>query len=647
MDAALRQLIRVSRAVGKDTSLVQGGGGNTSVKTRDGRRMYIKASGTALKDMAEGRGWRRLGVKSVLAILDEESLRGLDEGPRESRVMDRLLTSCDDGLADDARPSVESHLHAFLGRCVVHLHPVAVGSYVCAKNGRAALARLFGGRERPPLWVPYADPGYRLAVRIRRLIREYAERHGTGPSVLFLEKHGVIVSADTPERALAEVRRTVAICEGKSRPVRPARALSARREEVAGLKLGIRRAYFEATGKRVAVKHFAGEMVARFLGRRNARRLVSPAALTPDEFAYAGGPPLWVERGAADSILAGLRRRMKRDGRPAMSFLVPRVGLFVAGSENSIELVKEVVTASLAVRVGASAHGGVMALNRRQRDFIANWEMEGFRKQVAGLGGDGELMGQIAVVTGAGSGLGRSIAAGLARAGATLALADIDVSSAEQTAAAIGKETPAACAAAVACDVTSEEQVERAVQGVVDRWGGVDILVNAAGIAPPYSLVDLPVGQWQRALDINLTGYFLMARSAARVMIEQGMGGSKSGLEASRENTAYNATKAGEIHMARGWALELGEHGIRTNSVAPGNVFEGSQVWNPDYMKACARKYGIKPEEVIPHYVNMTALKRRITGRDVADAVVFLCSERARTITGQTLVPDSGQVMVR
>ena len=122
---------------------------------------------------------------------------------------------------------------------------------------------------------------------------------------------------------------------------------------------------------------------------------------------------------------------------------------------------------------------------------------------------------------------------------------------------------------------------------------------------------------------------------------------SKSGLEASRNNTAYNATKAGEIHMARGWAMELGEHGIRVNCVCPGNVFEGSKIWNPQYIRACAKKCGIKPEEVIPYYVNKTCLKREIKGRDVADSVVFLCSDSARTITGQILVPDSGQVMVR
>ena len=260
----------------------------------------------------------------------------------------------------------------------------------------------------------------------------------------------------------------------------------------------------------------------------------------------------------------------------------------------------------------------------------------------------GELAGHLALVTGAGSGLGRSIALGLARAGACVGLADIDLKGAEVTAREIGT-----AALPLRCDVTSETEVSRAVDAVLDRWGGLDILINAAGIAPAYPLVELPVAQWRQALEVNLTGYFLMGQAAARIMIRQGMGGSiivlssKSGLEASRDNSAYNATKAGEIHLARGWALELGEHGIRVNAVAPGNVFAGSRIWNPKYIRACARKYGIRPGDVIPYYVGKTALQREIVGEDVAEAVVFLCSDRAAKITGQTLVVDGGQVMVR
>jgi len=653
MDRALRNLIRISKEVGKDTSLVQGGGGNTSVKAADGRHMFVKASGTALKDMDPRRGWRRLRLDSVLAILDEESLAGLDPVEREGRVISLLRAACDDDVGDDSRPSVESHLHALLGRCVIHLHPVAVGAYVCARRGREKVARLFRGEDFPPLWVPYGDPGYRLAVKVRRLVGEYVKQHGGQPSVLFLEKHGILVAADSADEALERVRRTIAICKRGLRQERGARPKAPDRERTVSLKLAIRRGVFESTGRYAAVRHYIDRNIAGFLARKDATKLLASPALTPDEFAYASGPPLWVEDADGSRIGKLIKRQLDRGERAPASFLAPGVGLFVTGTDRTIPTIRDVVAASLQIRAAAAGFGGPRALNRRQREFIASWEMESFRRRVAGMVEGGELTGQVAVVTGAGSGLGRSIALGLARAGASVAIADVDLQSAGETVALIGEGIANGSAAAVRCDVTREKAVEDAFASVLERWGGLDILVNAAGIAPAHPLVDLPVEEWRAALEVNLTGYFLMARAAARTMIRQGMGGSiinlssKSGVEASRNNTPYNATKAGELHMARGWALELGEHGIRVNSVAPGNVFEGSKIWSPEYIRVCAEKYGIEPEEVIPYYIDKTALKRDITGRDVADAIVFLCSDKARTITGQTLVADGGQVMVR
>ncbi len=264
-----------------------------------------------------------------------------------------------------------------------------------------------------------------------------------------------------------------------------------------------------------------------------------------------------------------------------------------------------------------------------------------------------ELNGETAIITGAGSGLGRGIAIGIARAGANVAIADINKEEAMQTCKIIKEEMPDISTVDVLCDVTNEADVERTFATVKESFDSLNILVNAAGVAPAGALVDMPVDKWRFALEVNLTGYFLMAKHAARLMIDQGTGGSiinlssKSGLDASKNNTPYNATKAGEIHMARGWAVELGQHNIRVNCVCPGNVFEGSKIWNPEYIKICAKKYGIKPEEVIPYYVSKTILNKEIKGQDIADAVVFLASDKSRMITGQTLVVDAGQVMVR
>ncbi len=699
MNEALADLIRISNVMGKDSTLVQGGGGNTSVKSADGKYMYIKASGTALKDMTTKKGWRRLRLDSVLSIIKDKSIVRLDAQAREIEVVNRLLLACDDEVTSGARPSVESHLHAFLDRCVIHLHPIAVGAYVNAKNGKAKLGKLFkgtappkrlsqGGRplagtskSLPSLWVPYTDPGFTLAKRIEKLVVHYENRFGKKPAILFLQKHGLFISADTADAALRLVRKIIKLCSSKLKKPKAHKPKTLVYEDIVAAKLAIRKAVFDATGQYLPVDYFlTTEPLAAFMRRKDAAKLLATPAMNPDELVYANGSAIWLgprkrkkngvrkplENCNVNTITRKLRALVNKGQKPAAAFLVKGMGLFVAAPKKAAPVIAEITLCSLLVRTYAAKFGGVLALTKREQDFINNWEAEAFRKKLASGDREGELKNRIAVVTGAGSGLGRSIAISLARAGAMVGLADIDTEAAEETAALIKGDSGEECATgeqaeviAVQCNVTSEASIRRGFKAVLGNWGGLDILVNAAGpvrdptgkvsngagVAPAYPLVDMPVDKWRLALEVNLTGYFLVAKEAARIMIQQGMGGSiinissKSGLEASRNNTAYNATKAGEIHMARGWALELGEYGIRVNCLAPGDVFEGPRIWNPEYIKVCAKKYGIKPEEVIPYYVSKTALNREITGHDIADSVVFLCSDRARTITGQTLAP--------
>jgi len=653
VDTALADLINISNVVGKDTLLVQGGGGNTSVKTADGKYMYIKASGTALKDMNKHAGWRRMNIDAVLDIIKDPTLARLDVHTREIEVVNRLGLCCDDDVKSGARPSVEAHLHAKLDDCVIHLHPVVVGAYVNAKNGKTLVEKLFAPEKYPLLWVPYIDPGFMLGKEMSKLVSGYQSRYGRKPQIMFLEKHGLFVAHHSPKAAMQLVHKVIGMLSSKLKQPKAAGKVRVSQDTITVAKLAIRKAVHEATGKYESVHFFMNDTIAAFMARKDAGKLLAVGALSPDELVYANGAPLWFDKCDACKIATKLKAQINKGQKPAAAFLLKGVGLFVSADEKTAPIVNDIAASSFFIRTNAAALGGVHVLTKRQADFISNWEAEVFRKQLVGSSSNGELKNRIAIITGAGSGLGRSIAIGLARAGAMVAIADVDTTAAQETLAMIKRELPKASAMTLKCNVISEEDVRSGFELLVERWGGLDIVVNAAGIAPAYPLVNLPVDNWRLALEINLTGYMLMAQAAARVMIKQGMGGSiinissKSGLDASKNNTPYNATKAGELHIARGWAMELGQFGIRVNCVAPGNVFEGSKIWNPEYIKACAKKHGIKPEEVIPYYVNKTALKREIKGQDIADAVVFLCSEKARTITGQTLVTDSGQAMVR
>ncbi len=395
MDKALAELIKISNVTGKDPTLVQGGGGNTSVKTADGRYMYIKASGTALKDMNEKRGWRRMRLEPVLAILKDKSLPKMDASTREPEVVNRLLLACDDNVKIIARPSVEAHLHACLDRCVIHLHPSAAGAYANAKNGKARLEKLFKDESLPPLWVPYTDPGYMLAKRIARLVDDYQKQFGEMPAILFLEKHGLFITAKTATGALRLVHRVMNRCCSRLKQPKTGIAKSVKREIINDVKLCIEKAYFEATGKSAAIWYYYNDAIADFLLQKDAKKMLN-GSLTPDELVYANGPAMWVElkksnksysdvmlEGISDSIAGRLKRQIDTGRKISAAFLVKDIGLFVAGTEKIAPTVRDIVLYSIFIRTNANRMGGILTLNKRQEDFINNWESEAFRKKLA------------------------------------------------------------------------------------------------------------------------------------------------------------------------------------------------------------------------------------------------------------------------
>ena len=392
INKALADLIKISNITGKDSTLIQGGGGNTSVKTADGRYMYIKASGTDLKDMNTHAGWRKLRLDSVLAIIKDKSIAKLDVYRRETKVVNRLLLACDDKLTGDARPSIEAHLHAMLGKCVIHLHPVAVLSFACAKNGKAELEKLFKKIENrklkiknslPPLWVPYAHPGFALAKKIAKLNADYQNRFGRKPAVLFLQKHGLLISADGPNAALRLLRSVINRCAGKLKCPKADKAKPLNQEIIADVKLCIRRAFYEATGRYAVISYFYNDEIAAFWRQKNAQKLLMPPALTPDELLYANGPAMWVQDCVPKKIARRLTSQIRKGKKPPVAFLVKDAGLFVVGMEKIAAAVRDIVKNSFVIRTNASRLGGILTLNYAEQDFINRWEADAFRKKLA------------------------------------------------------------------------------------------------------------------------------------------------------------------------------------------------------------------------------------------------------------------------
>jgi rhamnose utilization protein RhaD (predicted bifunctional aldolase and dehydrogenase) len=277
---------------------------------------------------------------------------------------------------------VEAHLHAWLDKCVIHLHPSAVGAYHNAKNGRARLEKLFKDEKLPPLWVPYTDPGFMLARKIARLVEDYQNRLGKSPTILFLHKHGLFITAKTADGALRLVRRVIKQCNDPLRQPKAGSAKTIEQQKISDYKLCIERACSKALRTRQQIWYYYNDAIADFLNQKNAKKMLS-GSLTPDELVYANGAAMWIEKCDWQSIAGRLKQQIQKGQKPAAAFLVKDVGLFVAGTEKIAPTVCDIVLYSLFIRTNANRMGGIVTLNKRQEDFINNWESEAFRKNLA------------------------------------------------------------------------------------------------------------------------------------------------------------------------------------------------------------------------------------------------------------------------
>ena len=661
-------LVYQSRLIGADPSLVVWGGGNTSIKVdqkdfrgRDTEVIIVKGSGFDLKTI-ERSHFSALRLEDILPLFQREAMSD-DE-------MVAYLNRCmlDPGAP---RPSIETLLHAFLpAMAVAHSHADAVVALTNTKDAQQVLQTVYSGQVAV---IEYIRPGFLLSKKVGEAVRGNPQIAG-----VVLANHGLFTWGDTAKGAydahidLVTRAEDYAGAQPAGKKVfgalaqRPLEA--ARRREVATAVAPTLRGMV-SKGRRAVLRYDDSPDVLDFVGSERGRELSGIGPATPDHLLQTKRKPLWVDVDDPEDVpmlLQSLRQGVERaaeeysqrykehdtGGEPMLDpyprvVLVPGVGMWTTGRDYRGALISGAIYHhTIAVMRTAQSVGEYTSLTPRDAYEAEYWPLELYKLTLDPP--EREMASRVALVTGGAHGIGRAIALRLAAEGAHVAVADIDQDGAQSLSEELNRTHGHGKAIACRMDVTSEEEVAAAFREVRLAYGGLDILVSNAGIAPVGAMDELSLADWQRALDINTTGHFLVAREAVRMMREQAIGGSlvfmgtKNVTSPGRDFGAYSASKAAEVQLAKVLAIENGEYGIRCNVVNPDAIFEGSGLWSREVREQRARAHGIPVEDLEDFYRGRNLLKERITAEDVAEAVLFLAGDRSSKTTGAMIPVDGG-----
>ncbi|MDI4646104.1 bifunctional aldolase/short-chain dehydrogenase [Cohnella hashimotonis] len=666
---ALDQLVYRSNIIGADRRVCNWGGGNTSAKTivkdfrgRDVEVMYVKGSGSDLASMKAG-NFTGLRMEDIRPLFEK------DEMPDEEMVA--YLVNC---MIDVKHPraSIETLLHAFLPfKHVDHTHPDAIISLCCADNGKELAKEIFGDRF---VWVPYIRPGFKLS----KMIAEGVLANPNAELVL-MEKHGLVTWGETSEEAYAQTIKIISEAEafiearvnaatlfgGVKHEALPA---DVRRSIAAQVMPTIRGAVSDA--KKMILSFDDADDVLAFVGGERSPKLSQVGAACPDHLVHTKVVPLFIDWTPNADDVEGLKtilkdsvaaykeqykayfERNKNEGdvmfEPAPRvILIPGVGMINTGKSWAMSQVSGALYhRAIAVMRGATALGEFVSLSENESYNVEYWPLELYKLTLAPA--EAEFSRKVAFITGGAGGIGSETARRLVSEGAHVVLADLNLEGAEKIAAEINARYGDNRAIAVKMDVTNEEAVQAAYAATALAYGGVDIIVNNAGLATSSPFEETSLKEWNLNMNVLGTGYFLVAREAFKLMKAQAVGGSmvfigsKNSVYAGKNATAYSAAKALEAHLARCIAAEGGEHGIRVNTILPDAILQGSAIWNGSWRNERAAAYGIEPDQLEEYYRKRTTLLVNIYPRDIAEGVAFFASSKAEKTTGCMLTIDGG-----
>jgi rhamnulose-1-phosphate aldolase/alcohol dehydrogenase len=666
----VEQLIARSNRLGSDPRNTNYAGGNTSAKGTDTdpvtgqpvELVWVKGSGGDLGTLTE----------SGLAALRLDRMRALvDVYPGVERE-DEMVAAFDYCLhgKGGAAPSIDTAMHGLVDSAHVdHLHPDSGIAIATSADGEALTATVFGEKV---VWVPWRRPGFQLGLDIAAV----KEKHPTAIGCI-LGGHGITAWGETSAESEANSQWIIDTAaayvaeHSKAEPFGPpldgyaALPQAERHARAAALAATIRGI---ASVDRPMVGHYTdSDVVLDFLASAEHPRLAALGTSCPDHFLRTKVKPLLLDLPATATVqetqdrLRELAIAYREDYRayyarhaspdsPAMRgadpliVLVPGVGMFSYGKDKQTARVAgEFYVNAINVMRGAEGLSTYAPIDEAEKFRIEYWALEEAKLQR--MPAPKPLATRIALVTGAAGGIGKATAKRLAAEGACVVIADLSLEKAQAAAAEIGGSD---VAVGVAADVSDEAAVLAMVDATVLAFGGLDLVVNNAGLSLSKSLLETTATDWDLQHAVMAKGSFLVSKAAARVLIDQGMGGdviyisSKNSVFAGPNNIAYSATKADQAHQVRLLAAELGEYGVKVNGVNPDGVVQGSGIFASGWGANRAAVYGVEEKDLGAFYAQRTLLKREVLPENIANAVFVLCGPDLTHTTGLHVPVDAG-----